>query len=590
MAANIAMASLPLLLFLCMGVTVYSDAFDQRYKHGDFVPLYATKIGPSHNPSETYRYYDMPFCSPEHVTEKKETFGEFLNGDHLVDAPYKLEFRVNKESEIACGKKLSKGEVAQFRNAILKDYYFQMYYDDLPIWSFFGRTEEGNRADEFKYLLYKNINFDILYNNNRVIEINVWINSSDTLDITEDKEIDMEFKYSVKWRETDISFKERMEKYVMFFSTHHGRSNWFLALDPCLNVLIFVGLFSSFIFGLLKKDIVRYSLDDEESVYEQEETGWKNIHGDVFRYPKHKSWFAAILGSGTQLLALAIFIFILGLVGVFYPYNKGVLSTALIVIYALTSSIAGYTATSFYCQLDGTNWVRCLLLTGCLFPAPLFLMFCFLNNVALVYNFATALPFSAIVAIVLMWSFVMSPLLVLGGIAGKNNKTEFQAPCRTTKCPREIPPLPWYQKTIPQMVIAGVLPFIAIYMELFLVLASMWGHKIYYTYGVLFMVFVVLVIVTAFVAIALVYFQLAAEDHEWWWRSVLRGGSTSLFIFGQCLYYYFARTDMSGLMQTSLFFGYMACICYGIFLLLGTVGFYISLVLVRYLYGSIKCE
>lgn len=48
----------------------------------------------------------------------------------------------------------------------------------------------------------------------------------------------------------------------------------------------------------------------------------------------------------------------LALVGVFYPYNRGALFTALVVIYALTSGIAGYTATSFYIQLEGSNWVR----------------------------------------------------------------------------------------------------------------------------------------------------------------------------------------------------------------------------------------
>ena len=52
-----------------------------------------------------------------------------------------------------------------------------------------------------------------------------------------------------------------------------------------------------------------------------------------------------------------IFIFILALVGVFYPYNRWNLFTALVVIYALTSGFAGYTATSFYCQLEGTNWL-----------------------------------------------------------------------------------------------------------------------------------------------------------------------------------------------------------------------------------------
>lgn len=52
-----------------------------------------------------------------------------------------------------------------------------------------------------------------------------------------------------------------------------------------------------------------------------------------------------------------VFIFMLALVGVFYPYNRGALFTALVVIYALTSGIAGYTATAFYIQLEGKNWV-----------------------------------------------------------------------------------------------------------------------------------------------------------------------------------------------------------------------------------------
>ncbi|KAE8722723.1 hypothetical protein F3Y22_tig00013738pilonHSYRG00072 [Hibiscus syriacus] len=36
-----------------------------------------------------------------------------------------------------------------------------------------------------------------------------------------------------------------------------------------------------------------------EITNEEEETGWKYIHGDVFRFPEHKSLFAAALGSGT---------------------------------------------------------------------------------------------------------------------------------------------------------------------------------------------------------------------------------------------------------------------------------------------------
>ena len=57
-----------------------------------------------------------------------------------------------------------------------------------------------------------------------------------------------------------------------------------------------------------------------------------------------------------------------------------------------------------------------------------------------------------------------------------------------------------------------------------------------------------------------------------------------VFVFGYCFYYYLARSDMSGFMQTSFFFGYMFMVCYGFFLMLGAVGYKSSLVFVRHIY------
>ena len=96
-----------------------------------------------------------------------------------------------------------------------------------------------------------------------------------------------------------------------------------------------------------------------------EESGWKYCHGDVFRFPSHRNLFCALVGTGTQLFWLGIFIFLLSLVGAFAPYSRGSMYTALIVLYALTAGIAGYTAGSYYRQMGGTAWVRycwCLLL------------------------------------------------------------------------------------------------------------------------------------------------------------------------------------------------------------------------------------
>jgi hypothetical protein len=57
------------------------------------------------------------------------------------------------------------------------------------------------------------------------------------------------------------------------------------------------------------------------------------------------------------------------------------------------------------------------------------------------------------------------------------------------------------------MFMAGFLPFSAIYIELHYIFASVWGHKIYTLFGILFIAFIMLFIVTSFITVALVYFQ-----------------------------------------------------------------------------------
>ncbi|KAJ0489040.1 putative nonaspanin (TM9SF) [Helianthus annuus] len=75
---------------------------------------------------------------------------------------------------------------------------------------------------------------------------------------------------------------------------------------------------------------------------------------------------------------------------------------------------------------------------------------------------------------------------------------------------------------------AGFLPFSAIYIELYYIFASVWGHRIYTIYDILFLVFIILLIVTAFITMALTYFQLAAEDHKWWCSGWCGGGTVGV--------------------------------------------------------------
>ncbi|KAI3730463.1 hypothetical protein L1987_61633 [Smallanthus sonchifolius] len=583
------------LLLICLGSQVKSDTSAHHYKYGDAVPFYANIVGPYINPRETYAYYDLPFCCPDIVKEKKLNLGEMLNGDRLVSTPYKFEFLVDKDYEVLCNKTLSKTDVSKFRNAIEKDYYKELHFDDLPLWAFIGGRQHDYTNEGIKniYILYTHFEFDVFYNKDRVIAVNLTTYDHSLAYMTEDKEVDVGFTYSVKWKMTQEPFDKRMEKYIDYYilprhlSVHHHSITF-----SSVALLILVICILTFYALVLRKDISKYSLDMEENqaAENNEETGWKNIHGDVFRFPKHKSLFAAALGSGTHLLLLMVSVLVLGHLGSFTPYARGVFWNALVIIYVVTSLVSGYTSVSFYSQLEGTNWTKNLLLTGGIFFVPLFLTFGFLNSVAISYGTAAALPLRGIVILSVLWIFLVSPLLLLGGIIGKNRASDFHAPCRTAKCPKEVPQLRWYRAVLPQMALAGILPFNVIYIQLYYIFSSVWGYRVYTLYSILCVVIILLLITTALVSVALTYFQLAAEDHEWWWRSFFCGGSTGLFIFGYCIYYYFWRSNMSGFMQTSFFFGYMACVSYGMFLVLGSVGFCASLLFVRYLYAAIKCD
>ena len=63
----------------------------------------------------------------------------------------------------------------------------------------------------------------------------------------------------------------------------------------------FEGLIAMIMIRTLRRDIANYNrvLAEPEDVLE--ETGWKLVHGDVFRPPQHPRLLVALLGSGIQL-------------------------------------------------------------------------------------------------------------------------------------------------------------------------------------------------------------------------------------------------------------------------------------------------
>jgi len=484
---------------------------------------------------------------------------------------------------------LNEQETNDLINAIDKYYYFEMLFDDLPLRSFIGTVDVELRNGELikHYYIFKHLHFHLLYNGDQVIFGNISIDPHKLEELVPRENI-IEFSYSADWEETTWPFKDRMKLYEDFFSKEL-EIHWLSIMNSFVLVLLLTGFLSIIIMRILKSDYSRYSKTEEDED-DQDDYGWKLIHGDVFRFPSHKSLFCAFLGLGAQSLAIFFGILFLALIGLYYPNNSGTLYTSGIVLYALTSVLGGYVSARLYHQFGGDKWAWNIVLVATLYTVPLVIVFSFVNTVAIMYNATNAVPADAIFLVLAIIVCVGLPLNVAGGIAGRRNAGSFDAPCRTKNFPREIPPIPWYRSLPFQMVMSGFLPFSAIYIELFYIFSSVWGHNTYQLFGILFLVAIILLIVTACITVSLTYFQLSMEDHRWWWYSFLSGGSTGLFIYGYSIFFYFYRSKMSGMLQASFFFTYMALVCYFFFIMLGCVGFYSSLFFVRRIYRNLKCD
>lgn len=131
----------------------------------------------------------------------------------------------------------------------------------------------------------------------------------------------------------------------------------------------------------------------------REESGWKLVHGDVFRSPQNLVLLSALVGTGAQLAMLILLVILLAIVGMLYVgyvvhsisrlqgllrtaishlgwyalflfgylsmliksvaccggNRRGAIVTTFIVCYALTAFISGYVSGGFYSRNEGKN-------------------------------------------------------------------------------------------------------------------------------------------------------------------------------------------------------------------------------------------
>jgi len=564
---------------------VFSDEHNHRYEDKAEVVLWADTIGPYPNRQETYLYFSLPFCPgpKKQISHYHETLGEALLGIELQFSGLDIDFKAQIDKTPYCKVKLTQDVLTKFIYAVKNYYWYQMYLDDLPIWGVVGEADESDNS----YYLWTHKKFDIGYNGDQIVDVNLTSESKVKLELN--KEIS--FSYEVNWRPSSIKFKDRFDKYLDASFFQH-RIHWFSIFNSFMMVIFLIGLVSMILMRTLRKDYARYSRDEEMNDMERDlgdEYGWKQIHGDIFRTPSYPIFLSVCVGTGYQIATVTFIVILFAIFGELYTERGSLLSTA-IFVYAATSPVNGYFGGSLYAQFGGRKWIKQMLLSAFTLPSLICGTAFLINFIAIYYHASRAIPFGSMVAVTCICLFVILPLTLVGTVLGRNLAGHANYPCRVNAVPRPIPEKKWFMEPLIIVMLGGILPFGSIFIEMYFIFTSFWAYKIYYVFGFMLLVFLILTTVTICVTIVCTYFLLNSEDYRWQWTSFLAGASTAGYVYLYSFYYFFFKTKMYGLFQTVFYFGHMALFCAALGFMCGTLGYLGTSIFIRKIYSTVKID
>ena len=361
--------------------------------------------------------------------------------------------------------------------------------------------------------------------------------------------------------------------------------------------------------GLLeqKNEVEDDALSSDEE-YVEDISGWKLLHGDIFRSPMYAAFLAPLIGSGTQFIFMVTGLLMLSCFGVLNPSFRGGFVSVGVGLFVFAGFIAGYFSSRMYKTFGGLNWrkntwmvtlISCpdvleflltaLLQTALLFPGLLFSTIFILNLFVWAQASSTAIPFTTLIGLIALLLLIQLPLVYVGSWYGFHQCQPYEHPTKTSSIPRQIPEQAWYTQSIYSILIAGFVPFAVIFIELLFVFRSLWQDKsgFYYVFGFLSIVSLVGITTVIEVTIIATYIMLCQENYHWWWQSFFIGGGSAFWIFLYCAIFYFTKLNIQGFISGMLFFSYslLASMVYG--LLTGTVGFLTAYTFVRRIYGYV---
>nr|CUU99544.1 hypothetical transcript [Hymenolepis microstoma] len=396
------------------------------------------------------------------------------------------------------------------------------------------------------------------------------------------------YTFSVTYEEVkDTNINSRWS--FLISDAPNARIQWVYIINSVLVVFFLTILVAIILIRTLRGDFMRYDKLDNDPNETQEEFGWKLIHGDVFRAPPYPMLFSVLVGSGMQMALMSVITLFFSCFGILSPIHRGAFATCAIAVFVCFGASAGFTSARLYKFFGGLRWKTNTLMTGLFVPGLVMSVLLLINTVLLGLNSSAAVSFTTILSILAMWLLVSLPLSLIGAFFGFRKRV-ITVPTRTNQIPRQVPPQPCYIRTLPSMLLTGLLPFGCIFIQLFFIFNSIWGQQLFFMFGFLFLVFVFFLVCIVETNILSCYYQLCSENYRWWWRSFLSGGSTAIYVFCYAVHYYIFKTQYRGFTSGFLYLTCTSLVSSLLFIMLGSVSFLSCFLFTRKIYGVVKVD
>ena len=619
-------ASLAQVLFPGVSPEEYAE-FEQIWMYTDLVESKKTQV-----PFEVYDlpgFVEKPENKAKQAKRLKRNLGARLQGFKLKPAPFELFVKQDMSCKAFSRATIQGKKLRWVRKLIERQYRVHFQLDGLPVlmkskdlnfavrgYPVGFKSPAGNKKEFF---LYNHFKFTITYHEDQ--ETGIRITGFDVhpvsinhdvakngdvptctgfgvendpanyvaLDTGSGEAVPVVFSYDVQWVASDLEWADRWDVYLV--GSPDDDIHYYSIVNSLIIVLFMTGAVATIMIRTLRKDIAGYNEMTELQALEEgeEETGWKLVHGDVFRPPSFSPMLLSVLvGTGAQIICAVTLAILLSVMKVTSSMKKGQILTSLIMLYVLCGSVAGYVSARIYKFCEAKAWKLNTIITATALPAVCVIIFSMLNIFLSFAGAATAVSFWIILALFLLWVCVSAPLVFVGSFIGLRAPT-IEVSVKTKQIARVIPDTPGISSIV-MMLLGGALPFGAVCIELAFIMSALWLHQIYYVMGFLLAVIFVLAATCAQVSIVMCYVQLCNEDHRWWWKAFWNCATAGIYLFLYSLWFLKSRLNLIGFLPVIVYLTYMTMICVFFGLFCGASGFLSAFWFNRTIYGAVKVD